>query len=182
MYLLINYGDYVDGSNTKALPYVQLLSTTDPTSAHLDFVNIRLGGTDTTGDQMLSATSTSSPDDVNDINKSSDDAKKTATIAGVVISAVFVVATAFIAYFTYKRRHKRHLVPTTAHMGSYRPLQLAAPAGELHLVQGYHDEVGHTWTRDFNPEDLYAPAAPLHEEGHGIPLSRYGEAQPRNTP
>lgn len=130
---------------------------------------------------MLAASSTSSPDAVDDFHKSSHAAKKTATIVGVVIGTVFVVAIAFAVYFTYKRRHQRHLVPTTANMGSYRPLQLGAPLGESRLVRGYHDDVGHTWTRDFNPEDLYDPAAPLHEEGHGMSLSRYGESQPRNT-
>ncbi|KAH9020772.1 aspartic peptidase domain-containing protein [Lactarius hengduanensis] len=136
-YLLINYGDYVDGANTKAQPYVQLLSTTDPASAHLDFVNVRLSGTDTTGGQMLSA---SNPDNVDDIDKPFHRKKKTAKIIGAVIGTVFLVATGMIAYFVYKRRQKRRLVPatdfSTADMGSYRPLQHAAPAGESHGVQG----------------------------------------------
>jgi len=43
VYLLVDYGDFVDGSvNTTAGPYVQLLSITDPTAAHADFVNVRL--------------------------------------------------------------------------------------------------------------------------------------------
>lgn len=169
MYLLINYGDFVDGTKTKAPPYVQLLSTTDPASAHLDFVNIRLGGTDTTGNQMLSSSTTSSPDDI-DAFKTPHDTKK--TVIGVVIGSVLFVAIAFIVYFMYKRRHRRHLVSTadfsSANMGSYRPLQLAAPPGE---------EVGHAWARDFHPEDLYDPAA----SQHGMPLGRYGETAPRNT-
>ncbi|EJD00481.1 acid protease, partial [Fomitiporia mediterranea MF3/22] len=46
-YLLINFGDFVDGSNSSvADPYIQLLSVTDPGSAHTDFVNARLGGVD----------------------------------------------------------------------------------------------------------------------------------------
>ncbi|KAH9080403.1 aspartic peptidase domain-containing protein [Lactarius deliciosus] len=168
-YLLINYGDYVDGANTKAQPYVQLLSTTDPTSAHLDFVNVRLGGADTTGGQMLSA---SNPDNVDDIDKP------------FLIGTVFLVAIGMIAYFVYKRRQKKRLIPatdfSTADMGSYRPLQHAAPAGELHGVQGYHD--GITSTRDFNPEeDLYAPVVPLHEENHAIVPPRYADTDPRNT-
>ncbi|KAH9179356.1 aspartic peptidase domain-containing protein [Lactarius sanguifluus] len=158
-YLLINYGDYVDGANTKAQPYVQLLSTTDPASAHLDFVNVRLGGTDTTGGQMLSA---SNPDNVDDIDKPFRRKKKTAKIIGAVIGTVFLVATGMVAYFVYKRREKRRLVPatdsSTADMGSYRPLQHAAPAGESHGVQGYRDGV--TSTRDFIPEDLYADTDP----------------------
>ncbi len=43
VYLLINFGDFVDGSvNITADPYVQLLSTTAPAAAHADFVNVRL--------------------------------------------------------------------------------------------------------------------------------------------
>lgn len=190
-YLLINYGDYLDGAKTKAPPYVQLLSTMDPASAHLDFVNVRLGGTDTTGGQMLAAAPTSNPDDISDVNKSSNDTKKTVTIVGVVTGIVFVVAASTIAYFMYKRRHKRQLVlatdSSTANMGSafrhtaYYPLQHVAPPGELHPVQGYHDEVRRTSTRDFHPEDMYAPVAPLHEEDHSVPPPWYEEPDPRNT-
>jgi len=45
VYLLVDYGDFIDGSlNTTADPYVQLLSITDPTAAHADFVDVRLNG------------------------------------------------------------------------------------------------------------------------------------------
>ncbi len=45
VYLLVDYGDFVDGSvNTTADPYVQLLSITDPTAAHANFVDVRLNG------------------------------------------------------------------------------------------------------------------------------------------
>jgi len=44
-YLLVNYGDFVDGSISTAAPYIQLLSTTNNSAAtHQDFVNVRLGG------------------------------------------------------------------------------------------------------------------------------------------
>ena len=47
-YTLIDFGDFVDGSNSSvADPYIQLLPTTDRASAHADFVNVRLGGQDT---------------------------------------------------------------------------------------------------------------------------------------
>jgi hypothetical protein len=188
VYLLINYGDYVDGANTNASPYVQLLSTTNPASAHLDFVNVRLGGTDTTGGQVLTDEPTSSSNDIDNIHKSSNHAR-TATIVGVVAGTLFLVATGIIVYFMYRRRQKRRLAPatdvSTANMTStfndtaYRPLLLAAPPGEFHPVQGYHDEGGSTWTRDFHPEDLYAQFAPLHGEGHVTSLSRYEESDPR---
>ncbi|KAI0045589.1 acid protease, partial [Auriscalpium vulgare] len=45
VYLLVNFGDFVDGSTSRADPYVQLLSTTNDTAAaHSDFVNVRLNG------------------------------------------------------------------------------------------------------------------------------------------
>ncbi|SRR6266851_154082 len=50
VYLLIDYGNFVDGTKTKAPPCIQLLSVTDP-AAHLDFVNTRLDGATTTGVQ-----------------------------------------------------------------------------------------------------------------------------------
>ena len=49
-YALFDYGNYVDDtSNDRGDPYVQLLNVTNPSSAHADFVKIRLNGTDTTG-------------------------------------------------------------------------------------------------------------------------------------
>ncbi|KAI0045590.1 acid protease, partial [Auriscalpium vulgare] len=45
VYLLVNFGDFVDGSTSRADPYVQLLSTTNDTAAaHSDFVNVRIKG------------------------------------------------------------------------------------------------------------------------------------------
>lgn len=49
MYTLMNYGDFIAGTSSKAAPYMQLLPLTDPAAAHRDFVNTRLGGIDTTG-------------------------------------------------------------------------------------------------------------------------------------
>jgi hypothetical protein len=44
-YILINFGDFVDGSTSNvADPYIQLLSISDKTKIHQDFVNARLGG------------------------------------------------------------------------------------------------------------------------------------------
>ncbi|KAF5369443.1 hypothetical protein D9758_002520 [Tetrapyrgos nigripes] len=44
-YILINFGDFVDGSTSNvADPYIQLLSISDKAKIHQDFVNARLGG------------------------------------------------------------------------------------------------------------------------------------------
>ncbi|KAI0344418.1 aspartic peptidase A1 [Trametopsis cervina] len=48
-YALFDYGDWVDEtSNDRNDPFIQLLSTTDKAAAHNDFVQVRLGGVDTT--------------------------------------------------------------------------------------------------------------------------------------
>lgn len=53
-YILMNFGDFVDGSAGQVGdPFVQLHALTDPAEAHGDFVQQRLGGVDTTGLQTL---------------------------------------------------------------------------------------------------------------------------------
>jgi hypothetical protein len=45
-YLLVDYGDFVNGTTTTTNPYMQLLSTTnDSAAAHEDFVKVRLNST-----------------------------------------------------------------------------------------------------------------------------------------
>ncbi|KAK0243958.1 aspartic peptidase domain-containing protein [Armillaria nabsnona] len=47
VYTVFNYGDFVAGGNDTTVrgdPYIQFLSTTDPTEAHSDFVAVRLSG------------------------------------------------------------------------------------------------------------------------------------------
>lgn len=53
--MLVNFGDFVDGSSSKtADPYIQLLPlTTDAAEAHYDFVKTRLDGIDNTADFKL---------------------------------------------------------------------------------------------------------------------------------
>ncbi|KAI9448438.1 acid protease [Lactarius indigo] len=51
VYLLIDYGDFVDGTTKTDDPYVQLLPMTDPAAAHADFVATRLSGKNTTTSQ-----------------------------------------------------------------------------------------------------------------------------------
>ncbi|KAI0329449.1 acid protease [Cubamyces sp. BRFM 1775] len=53
-YILMSFGDFVDGSQAKAGdPFIQLHSITNLPEAHQDFVQQRLGGVDTTGFQHL---------------------------------------------------------------------------------------------------------------------------------
>jgi hypothetical protein len=47
VYVLLDYGDFIDGSTSNtAAPYVQLLATTDAAAAHADFGATRLDTTD----------------------------------------------------------------------------------------------------------------------------------------
>lgn len=44
-YILFDFGDTILGSSTDRIaPFIQMLSITDPTAAHNDFVNVRLNG------------------------------------------------------------------------------------------------------------------------------------------
>ncbi|KAF8073930.1 aspartic peptidase domain-containing protein [Lyophyllum atratum] len=51
VYVLMDYGDFIIGSDEIDAPYIQFLSTTVPAEAHADFVKVRLNGIDTTGTQ-----------------------------------------------------------------------------------------------------------------------------------
>ncbi|KAH9016601.1 hypothetical protein EDB85DRAFT_1898042, partial [Lactarius pseudohatsudake] len=51
VYLLIDYGDFVDGTTNTDSPYIQLLPMTDPAAAHAEFVATRLNGKDSTSSQ-----------------------------------------------------------------------------------------------------------------------------------
>lgn len=44
VYILLDYGTFINGTTDTNEPFVQLLSTTDPAQAHLDFVNVRGAG------------------------------------------------------------------------------------------------------------------------------------------
>ena len=54
VYLLINFGDFVDGKDGKTNdPYIQLLSISQPSEIHADFVVNRLNGIDDTSSFQL---------------------------------------------------------------------------------------------------------------------------------
>ena len=173
VYLLINYGDFVDRTTTKEPPYVQLLSVTDPAAAHLDFVNARLGGVDTTGMQRVSTDSpVSSPGDV---TSPADRKTKTIVISSAVAGSLFLVAAAAAIYIALRRRRRRLSVPdsnvSTVNTGllyDYTTLQHThtAPSGEMHPLIG---EAGLA-TRDPRAEPSLAP---VQEEGHNVSPSRY---------
>ncbi|KAL0578739.1 hypothetical protein V5O48_003237 [Marasmius crinis-equi] len=142
MYMLLDYGNSVDGSDAnKADSYIQLLSTVDKGATHLDFVKARLGGIDTTGSQpallpMSNVTRLSDPDALRNAASVFGDAngderplyKRAWFIALISIAAVALVSgVALVAFFAVKKGRARKskvksedaFVPP---IGAYKPL------------------------------------------------------------
>jgi hypothetical protein len=187
VYLLINYGDFVDGTSSKAPPYVQLLSITDPAAAHLDFVQTRLGGVDTTGMQVFSAGQPASSPAVSSGHQGKQ--SRTIVIWSVVAGSLFLVSVTVAAYVALKRRSRRNFVTRpnlpkadtglSYDYSSYQPLRHAAPLGETHMVQGYHTEEGYASPYDPYAEITRAQAAPVHEGYHSVSPPRRDPWQDR---
>ena len=113
--MLINYGDFVEGntSNTAA-PYVQLLSTTDPASAHADFLSVR-------PNHYKGAFS-----------------KKKITI--IIVSSVavgLVLLGVGVLLYTRGRLSKRGRHSLANKYRSYQQIGEPAPAGDRRPVSGY---------------------------------------------
>ncbi|KAI8993025.1 acid protease [Trametes punicea] len=117
-YMLINFGDFVDGALAKVGdPYVQLLSLTDPAVAHSDFVQLRMGGVDRSSELKLLPALPETDDD-DDSSSSTGGIKKFLPyiIAGSVAGGLILIAIAL--YVLFGRSRKR-----------YRRLHDPAPAG-----------------------------------------------------
>jgi len=126
VYILIDYGDFVDGTSSTTNPYIQLLATTDDlTEAHQDFVNVRMGGKDDANWQLLPPSSMGSPP------TDSEFVRKLKyywpIIAGV---AGFLILLVLVTCFCMRRRKKVGGVrPFWRGKKSYRPLHEPAPMG-----------------------------------------------------
>ncbi|KAI0064162.1 acid protease [Artomyces pyxidatus] len=138
-YLLVNYGDFVDGTTSKASPYVQLLSVTDTALAHTDFVDVRLNGIDRTSDQRMTAgVNPAPPNTTNQNNNSFFTRHRTAIIIGAAAAGGLLLLLLGGATLSVIRRRNRRAQPVVGLAPSaYRPLHEPAPAGEMYQVQGY---------------------------------------------
>lgn len=78
-YLLIDFGDFVDGSSSStADPYIQLLPITTLADGHGDFVRERLSGVDTTGSQAALLSEADAKHSPNVSNSADPDGLRTA--------------------------------------------------------------------------------------------------------
>ena len=130
MYLLINYGDFVDGStNTTANPYVQLLSTTDPASAHADFLRVRQNQTSAPASDHTSSTA---PKGV----KNAFLKEKIPII--IVLSVGLVLLGVLVLLCSHNRLSRRGRDNFASTYRSYQHIGVPAPAGDdMHSVRGY---------------------------------------------
>jgi hypothetical protein len=129
-YLLVNYGDFVDGTTSTAAPYIQLLSTTnDTTAAHQDFVKVRLGGKDTTADKNKD-TGTSSA--------TSSNIRRIAIIAGAAGLGLLALVVGLCVCFSRRRGARKTTTGGVMGFGgqTYQPLHEPAPnaAYETHAL------------------------------------------------
>lgn len=119
-YMLINFGDFVDGALTKVGdPYIQLLSLTEPVEAHADFVKIRMDGIDKSADLHLLPALPDNGEDGKSDKPQEDTLHKYLPyiIAGSIAAGVIILA--LIAVASYRSSAKRR----------YRRLHDPAPAG-----------------------------------------------------
>ncbi|KAH9172156.1 acid protease [Lactarius sanguifluus] len=145
VYLLIDYGDFVDGTTKTDPPYVQILPMTDPAAAHADFVATRLNGKDTTGSQHNSGSDSGQDNKDNGGTKGFFEKYKIPIIAGAAAAgALLLIATAF---FLFRSRKP-----------AYRPLFEPAPAGsmQMHAVSGYGYNPGVQSAPDYHTGASYA--------------------------
>ena len=117
----------MEGTSSKSNPYIQLLSTTNDTAAvHKDFVNVRLGGKDTTTNHSSGSSLSSKT-------------RRFASIGGAIALGALVLACS-LCVCCLRRRGTRSTATKGGIIGfgtqTYRPLNEPAPgaATETHAM------------------------------------------------
>ena len=146
-YLLVYYGDFVDGGVYRDNPHVQLLSVTDPTAAHADFVNVRLNGTEKPAPTQVNDALHTEPRPTVDlsqptsghVNGSFMKEKIPIIIVSSIGGALILIGltTAYCLRDRFAKRGRGGLANTDQ---SYQRLSVPAPAGDMHQVEGYHGD------------------------------------------
>jgi hypothetical protein len=127
-YILINFGDFIDGSNNTADPYIQLLATSnDASKVHSDFVKMRLNGENTTTTSNPS-NSINSDLEVDNFTRTHQNTYKIAAFAAAGV--LFLLGVCAVAYSWWNKRRSQK-----GGLGSsYRPLHDPTPTIDSHIV------------------------------------------------
>lgn len=155
--MLVNFGDFVDGNpENQGNPFMQLLSVTDPADAHHDFVQSRLNGIDSTGNQTRVGPTNPADrnsDGGNDVTKAKSFFAKNwpYLAAGGGLLALIIIGLCIGSTVRSRRKAPISVVSYPA-SGPYRPLHdpAPAPAMELHQHPGggyaatYYNSGGYT--------------------------------------
>ncbi|KAJ2917039.1 hypothetical protein MD484_g3391, partial [Candolleomyces efflorescens] len=112
VYTLFDYGDFTSPSDTSSSttdpPYIQLLSLTDPSEAHQDFVTVRLGGIDVPPRGLSPGNSGTNQDENRDSNSNSKSNKHVYAIIGsVVVIGVLLLLAGILVYRGRRNRNLR---------------------------------------------------------------------------
>lgn len=159
VYLLVDYGSYVLSKNTKADPFLQLLSTSKNASElHSDFVKVRLSGKDTTDGQRMSNALTSAR---NRKGKAKGKIARGAIIGLIVAGVVLLLLVGFCCFFILRRRNSRRSSEP------YQSLNAPAPAAAIDVHAPYHAQPVSTNYNPYIPPatasyDTYDPGHPQH--------------------
>ncbi|KAF9025416.1 acid protease [Hymenopellis radicata] len=114
-YTLLNYGDFVAGTENRGEPYIQFLATTDPSKAHDEFTSVRV-------DLDLNTNAALG-------NGSSDTTDKVGSaviIAASAVAMVVALAVAGLAIYLWfvKRRNRRNgIAVVSANNRAYQPIE-----------------------------------------------------------
>ena len=137
-YLLVNYGNFVDGGLNRGNPYIQLLSVTDPTAAHADFVNVRLNGTEkpapTQIDDALRTKLRPTVDLSQPNNSHANGSFMKEKIPIIIVSSIggaLILIGLIVAYCLRDRFAKRRRGGLANTDQSYQRLSVPAPAGDM---------------------------------------------------
>jgi hypothetical protein len=155
VYLLVNYGDFIVGSTSKASPFVQLLSTSNDTATmHQEFVQVRLNGVDTTNTQTLLTPDTSGDLTPSSSSNGDTNMKKILIYAGIGAGGLAVLLLLGFCISSMCRRRSKGSggilpSPWEGRAGRYQQLGAPAPSGAPDMTASY--------TQQYRPTEQYRP-------------------------
>jgi hypothetical protein len=157
-YLLVNFGDFIEGkTDTTADPYIQLLSTTNNSAdAHNDFITFRLNGSGS----AVQGSSVSHSGNSHSVSHSRLYYIIAAAVIGVGVLSFLTVCACFI-----KKRNTTRRTAAKA-WGSYAPLSAPAPAPAVEMQMQPPNKGA--WNQPYGP--MYnQPYQPPTHQAYGEP-------------